>query len=64
VYVGFSGSQIGAGLMQLLIHFRRIDFRQQLAGLHTSANVCGPAPQISVRAGVDGRIFEGLHIRW
>ena len=48
------------GLQQLLIDFRRIDIRQQLALRDVAADVLVPAQQIAVGAGVDRRLDISL----
>jgi len=49
-------------LLQLLVDFRRVDFRQQLAGFHMRADVHQPALEVSIGAGIDGRVGKGLHV--
>ena len=54
--------QISARLIELLIHFWRFDVREQLAGIHASADVHIPLLQISIRARVDRGIRESLDV--
>jgi len=57
---GLGGGQVGAGLDDLLVQFRRVDLGQQLAGLHMAADVDVPLLEIAGDAGVDGGGVEGL----
>ena len=61
--------QCGLGLLQarfglhdLLIQFRRLDFRQSLAGPHAIADIDETFRNVSVGAGKDGSFSDGLNI--
>ncbi len=48
--------------MQLLIHFRRIDFGEQLPFLHLVADIGNALDYVAIGAGEDGRLGDGLNI--
>ena len=54
--------QSGARLVDLLIQFRRVDFRQQLAGLHPVADIHIAPLNVSAGARQDGRFSERLDV--
>jgi hypothetical protein len=56
------GIQIGLALLELLVQFRRFDFRQQIALMNARADVGVPGFQVTAGAGVNGRIGERLCI--
>ncbi len=62
IHVGLDALQIGAGLRELLIDFGRVDLGQQIALLHTGADIEIPALQVSVRARVNRRFNIRLDI--
>src|SRR4029077_18954685 len=53
--VGLRSGQIGLCLVQLLIHFRSIDLREQLSLLYRRADVGIPALEVAAGARVDRR---------
>ena len=58
--VGFRSVEIGAGLGELLIHFRCVDVREQSALLDAAADVVIPLLQIPAGARVNGGFHIGL----
>ena len=54
---------LGLGLRELLVQFRRFNFRQQLAVGHRRADVHQPAFQIAAGARVNRRFHKRLHFR-
>jgi len=53
-------SRTFARLQQLLIHFGRVHFGEELAGPHARADVRVPGFQVAVGPRIDGRLDEGL----
>ncbi len=49
-------------LIQFLVDFRRIDFRQQISRLHLITNVHQPTFQITACARINGRLFQRLYV--
>jgi hypothetical protein len=53
--------QLRARLGKLLIDFRRIDFREKIAGLDLSADIQPPIFDVTAGTRVDGGFIFGLH---
>jgi hypothetical protein len=60
--IGLGIREIGARGAQLIVHFRCIDFREQLAVFHVRADIGVPLLQIAVGARVNRRIEKRLHV--
>ena len=59
---GFRGSQIGAGLKQLLVYFRRADHGQQLPLADMRADVEIPLAEIAIGTGIERGIAVGINV--
>ena len=53
--------KLSATLREIAIHFRRVEFREELILFHLRADVHEPAAHVAVRARVDRRLAERLH---
>jgi hypothetical protein len=62
IQVGLSGLQIGLGLLQLMVHFGRLDLGQKITRFHARADIGIPLLQIAVGARINGRVDQGLGI--
>ena len=54
------GAQIGAGLADLLVQFRRVDGRQKIALFHMGADILVPGMHIAGHAGIKLGVVIGL----
>ena len=55
--------EIRVRLLELRVHVRRLDLRDQFPFLHRCADILVPRLDVAVRARVDDRLFERLHAR-
>ena len=61
-HVGLGRGEVRARLLQLLIHFRRIDFGEQLSRFHIRADIGVPLFQVTVGPRKNGGIRVRLHV--
>ena len=54
--------EVGFGHLELLVDLGGLDDRHELAFVHVLADIDVEVLQVAVRAGVDGRVFEGLRV--
>ena len=60
--MAFAVASSARRLLELLIQFRSIDFRQKLAGLYPATDVHVPALQVTIRPRINGSIDKRLNV--
>jgi hypothetical protein len=63
VKVGLGKCELSLGLLELLVQVRRLDLRQQLAGLDMRPDIRHPVFEVAVGAGIDGGFPPGPDFR-